>query len=92
MSDSSELFVGFICICLMIVSFYCMDKKRESERPLVESVSICNIEGCSLYYEDIIKEVKFGTLNVCVYFNDNTFICTENENVIVKYKERVIDE
>lgn len=87
MDDFFEVIGGIIMIGLLIFGFYVHDKKRESERPIVESAEVCNIEGCTIYNEEQIEKVSGDTAKVCIYFKDNTFICTGHENVNVKYKE-----
>lgn len=87
MGDSFEDFLGILLITLLIFILYSFDKRKESERPIVESAEICNIEGCTIYTEEQIEKVLNDRAKTCIYFKDNTFICTGHENVKVKYKE-----
>ena len=87
MDDSFEVFFGILFIPLLIFTLYIFDKTKESERPIVESAEVCNIEGCTIYTEEQIEKVLNDREKTCIYFKDNTFICTGHENVKVKYKE-----
>ena len=80
--------IGVILLLpIFIFMLFCFDNIEESEKPIIESSEICNIEGCTIYTEEQIEKVLNDKAKTCIYFKDNTFICTGHENVKVKYKE-----
>ena len=79
-----------ILICLVYLVIYGLNYLDKWYKSLpvyeVELVRICEIDKCTTYSKEEIKEVSSGKWNTSVVFEDGTKIVVDNDNIYIEYK------